>query len=138
MKTQAKDIVKALYNSNILNDTSIAKKFFHPEISLIWNSATDGLSLLNFDDLVQFFQEISRSYIDMRVEVSHILQEDNFVTIRYKYYVKTIENPEEELGIAHFISIWELKDDKLYKGYQISQPVTQKDDTQKSYHRVKV
>jgi|GEM_PF-91957 len=138
MNSQAKEIVKAFYNSDFINDSAVIEHFFHPEVTLIWNSATDGLSILNFDDLTDFFQEVSRSYVDMRIEVSHILQDDNFVTIRYKYYIRTVENPDEELGIAHFIAIWELKDEKLYRGYQISQPVTEKDDTQKSYHRVKV
>ncbi len=57
---------------------------------------------------------------------------------RYKYYIKTPENPDEELGIAHFIAIWEVKDNKLYHGYQVNQPVTDMDDTSESYHRVKV
>tara|TARA_R110000850_G_scaffold80862_1_gene173530 strand:- start:75139 stop:75555 length:417 start_codon:yes stop_codon:yes gene_type:complete len=138
MSTSAKQIVKDFYNADFLKDESVLEKFIHPELTLIWNSTTDGLSILNYDDLADFFTEIRRSYYDMRIEVSHLLQDDSFVTARYKYYIKTLENPDEELGIAHFISIWEIKDDKLYKGYQISQPATEKDDTEKSYHRVKV
>ena len=34
--------------------------------------------------------------------------------------------------------IWEVKDGKLYRGWQVSQPVTDKDDTTESYERVKV
>ncbi len=138
MKTNAKEIVKSFYNSDFIKDASVVEKFVHPDVTLIWNSSTDGLSILNYDDLSDFFQEVRRNYADMRIEISHLLQDENFVTIRYKYYIRPVENPDEELGIAHFITIWELKDDKLYKGYQISQPVTDKDDTQKSYHRVKV
>ena len=138
MKTNAKEIVKSFYNSDFIKDANVVENFAHPELTLIWNSSTDGLSILNYDDLSDFFQEVRRSYADMRIEISHLLQDENFVTIRYKYYIRSVENPDEELGIAHFITIWELKDDKLYKGYQISQPVTKKDDTQKSYHRVKV
>src|SRR5690606_18694773 len=133
-----KKLVKSFYESNFVKEEDIAEKFFHPEITLIWNSTTDGLSILNYDDLVNFFDEVRKSYADMRIELSHLLKDDNFVTARYKYYIRTAENPDEELGIAHFMTIWEIKDDKLYKGYQISQPVTDKDDTQKSYHRVKV
>ncbi len=110
---------------------------FHPEAVLIWNS-DDGLTIMNTEDLIGFFSEIKRTYLDLRIEVSHLLADDNHVTIRYKYYVRTIENPDEELGIAHFIAIWEIKDDKMYRGYQISQPVTDKDDTNESYHKVKV
>jgi hypothetical protein len=134
----AKKLVKAFYESNFVKETDIAEKFFHPELTLIWNSTTDGLSILNYDDMVNFFDEVRISYADMRMELSHLLKDDNFVTARYKYYIRTSENPDEELGIAHFMTIWEIKDDKLYKGYQISQPVTDKDDTQKSYHRLKV
>lgn len=137
MSKKAKQIVRDFYRSDILRDETVMERFFHPELILIWNSA-NGLSIMNFDDIVNFFGEVRRSYNDLRIEVSHLLQDDNHVTIRYKYYIRTMENPDEELGIAHFIAIWEVKDDKLYRGYQVSQPVTDKDDTNESYHRVKV
>lgn len=66
-----------------------------------------------------------------------MLQDGNHVTIRYKYYVSTLENPEEELGISHFIRIWEVKDDKMYRGDLVSQPFTEMDDTTESYHNLK-
>ncbi len=137
MGKSAKEIVRGFYRSNILNDETILEEFFHPELILIWNS-DDGLTIMNTDDLISFFSEIRRTYHDLRIEVSHLLADDNHVTIRYKYYVHTIENPDEELGIAHFIAIWEVKEGKLYRGYQVSQPVTDKDDTAESYHKVKV
>jgi hypothetical protein len=137
MSTDAKEIVRNFYRADILKDDTVLERFMHKDLLLIWNSA-DGLSIMNYDDLVEFFSEVRRSYHDLRIEVSHLLQDDNHITIRYKYYIRTIENPDEELGIAHFIAIWEVKDDKLYRGYQVSQPVTDKDDTTESYHRVKV
>lgn len=137
MSNKAKQIVRDFYRSDILRDDTVLERFFHPELVLIWNSA-NGLSIMNYDDIVNFFSEVRRSYNDLRIEVSHLLADDNQVTIRYKYYIRTMENPDEELGIAHFIAIWEVKDDKLYRGYQVSQPVTDKDDTNESYHRVKV
>ena len=137
MSKKAKQIVRDFYRSDILRDDTVLERFFHPELVLIWNSA-NGLSIMNYDDIVNFFSEVRRSYNDLRIEVSHLLADDNHVTIRYKYYIRTMENPDEELGIAHFIAIWEMKDDKLYRGYQVSQPVTDKDDTNESYHRVKV
>ena len=137
MSRTAKEVVRNFYLADILNDPNTLPNFMHPDMVLIWNSA-DGLTIMNFEDIGDFFAEIRRTYADLRVEVSHLLEDDNHVTIRYKYYVKTIENPEEELGIAHFIAIWEIKDEKLYRGYQVSQPVTDKDDTTESYHKVKV
>ena len=137
MSNRAKEIVRDFYRSDILRDETVMKRFFHPELVLIWNSA-NGLSIMHYDDIINFFGEVRRSYDDLRLEVSHLRADDNHVTIRYKYYIRTMENPDEELGIAHFIAIWEVKDDKLYRGYQVSQPVTDKDDTNESYHRVKV
>lgn len=137
MNKNAKAVVREFYRSDILRDDTVMERFFHPEMILIWNSA-NGLSIMNYDDIVDFFEEVRRSYNDLRIEVSHLLEDDTHVTIRYKYYIRTMENPDEELGIAHFIAIWEIKDNKLYRGYQVSQPVTDKDDTNESYHRVKV
>ncbi len=137
MGKSSKEVVRDFYRSDILKDDTVLEEFFHPDLVLIWNS-DDGLTIMNTDDLIGFFSEIRRTYFDLRIEVSHLLADDNNVTIRYKYYVRTIENPDEELGIAHFIAIWEVKDEKLYRGYQVSQPVTDKDDTTESYHRVKV
>ncbi|MAP81142.1 MAG: hypothetical protein CL526_08645 [Aequorivita sp.] len=137
MSKTAKEVVKDFYNSDILHDNTVLERYFHKDLELLWNSA-DGLSIMNYDDIVSFFEEIRRTYNDLRVEISHILQDDDNVTIRYKYYIRTMENPDEELGIAHFIAIWQIKDDKIYKGYQVSQPVTENDDTNESYHRVKV
>jgi ketosteroid isomerase-like protein len=137
MNTNAKEVVRNFYLADILNDETVLDTFFHPDIVLIWNS-TDGLTILHYDDLKEFLAEVRKTYDDLRVEVSHLLADDDHVTIRYKYYIRTIENPDEELGIAHFICIWEVKDGKLYRGYQVSQPVTENDDTEESYHKVKV
>ena len=133
----AKQTVAQFFSSDILNDSTVLTKYFHKDLVLIWNSS-DGLTIMNYDDIINFFSEIKRTYNDLRIEISHLLEDANHVTIRYKYYVKTIENPDEELGISHFIAIWELKDDKMYRGYQVSQPVTDLDDTTESYHKVKV
>lgn len=137
MSKNAKEVVRNFYLSNILEDDTVLKQYFHPELAFIWNS-NDGLTIMNYEDITSFFSEIRRTYNDLRVEVSHLLADESHVTIRYKYYVRTIENPDEELGIAHFIAIWEIKDDKMYRGYQVSQPVTDMDDTNESYHKVKV
>jgi len=137
MSTSAKEVVKSFFQSDLLNDKTTIEKYFHPELVLIWNSM-DGLTIMNYDDVVSFFDEIQRTYADLRIEMSHLLVDGNHVTVRYKYYIRTIENPDEELGIAHFMCIWEIKDGKLYRGHQISQPVTDLDETSESYHKIKV
>ena len=137
MNNKAKELVRDFYRSDILKDETVLERFFHPQSVLLWNSP-NGLTTMHYNDLVSFFDEVRRSYCDLRLEVSHLLADGNHVTIRYKYYVRIMENPDEELGIAHFIAIWEVKDGKIFRGHQVSQPVTDKDDTTESYHRVKV
>ena len=122
MSISPKQVVKDFHQANIINDETILENYFHKDLVLIWNSA-DGLSIMHYDDLIAFFLEIRRTYNDLRIEISHLLQDGNQVTIRYKYYASTLENPEEELGISHFIGIWEVKGDKMYRGHLLSQPV---------------
>lgn len=136
MMKQAKDIVREFYDSDIANDASIIEKYFHPNAVLTWNGI-EGLTNLGFDKISDFFADIRKNYKELKIEISHLLQDNDTVTIRYKYYVHPIENPDEEIGIAHFICIWEIKDEKLYRGYQVSQPFKDQDEKDNSYEKVK-
>lgn len=121
MSRTAKQMVRGLYTSDFMNDPSVMKKFLHDEAELYWNAST-GFSKLTTADLSKMSTEMGRSFISLRASISHILEDGDQVSIRLTYYVKTIENPDEEVAIIHFIAIWELKDGKLFRGYQISQP----------------
>ena len=135
MSTTPKEVVKNFYEANFIEKDNLAEEFFHPDLLLIWNSAT-GITEMDFSDMVDFFAEIKRSYSDFRVEISHLLAQDNYVTVRYKYHARTMEVPEEEVGIAHFMVIWEVKEGKLFRGYQISQPVLEIDGVKEYYKPV--
>lgn len=76
---------------------------------------------MSIKEFVQKANELSRAYVRSKVRISHIIAEDDLVSVRYSHYVKTIENPREEMLLAHFSTIWQIKDDKLYRGYQMSQ-----------------
>jgi predicted SnoaL-like aldol condensation-catalyzing enzyme len=76
---------------------------------------------MNYDSLLDLSQELSKAYVRSKVRISHILEDNNLVSVRYSHFVKTIENPREEMLLAHFITIWEIKDNKLFRGYQMSQ-----------------
>ena len=76
---------------------------------------------LNKDQIIELSAELSKAYVRSKSDISHIVAEGNTVSLRYSHYVKTIENPREEMLLAHFMVIWEIKDDKLYRGYQMSQ-----------------
>lgn len=121
MSLTGKELVRGLYESDFFNDVSLLEKYLHPEAELYWNAST-GFSKMTYSDIATMSSEMGRSFISLRPSVSHVLEDGNTVSIRLTYYVKTIENPDEEVGIIHFMAIWELKDGKLYKGFQISQP----------------
>jgi len=120
MSKTAKEVVKLFYQTDLINDIEAFSDYLHPEVELNWNSSF-GYNKKGFSDIKSLFKEMSSSFETFKCEISHLLEEDGMVTIRYTYIAKTIERPDKEEVIGHFIAIWELKDDKLYRGYQISQ-----------------
>jgi hypothetical protein len=115
-----KEFVQKFYKSDALIDSEIMKTYLHPDVIVEWNSSK-GFIQLDYNSLLEMANELSRAYVRSKVRISHIITEDDLVSIRYSHYVKTIENPREEMLLAHFSTIWQIKDDKLYRGYQMSQ-----------------
>jgi predicted SnoaL-like aldol condensation-catalyzing enzyme len=73
-----------------------------------------------YQDILDFSDELSKEYIRSKIKISNIIQEGNLVSVRYKHVVKTIENPRDDMLLAKFFAIWEIKDGKLFKGFQMS------------------
>ena len=117
---KAKEIVKNLYKSDALKDSQLLDTFLHPDVSLDWHSSK-GFLQMNREEMLNLANELQKAYDASRVYINHLLEEDGIVTVRYTHYVRTIENPREEMILANFMVIWELKDGKLYRGYQMSQ-----------------
>lgn len=116
----SKKIIQNFYKSDALINADVMKEFLHPEIVLDWNSSK-GFVQLNYDSILDLTQELSKAYVRSKVRISHIISENDLVSVRYSHYVKTIENPREEMFLANFIVIWQLKDYKLFRGFQMSQ-----------------
>ncbi|MFM9987289.1 nuclear transport factor 2 family protein [Flavobacterium sp.] len=120
MKMTAKELVKDFYKSNVFLDSTLLDTYMHPDVSLDWNSSK-GFLQMNKEEMVNIVNQMGKAYHSSRVYITHLLEDNNKVTVRYSHYIKTIENPREEMILAHFIVIWELKDGKLYRGFQMSQ-----------------
>lgn len=120
MSNTPKDLVRSFYEADVLKDTDKLSTFLHPEIELYWNSSF-GFSKKDFNAIKTMFEEMSSSFLSFRTEITHLLSDADTVTVRYTYFAKTIEKPEKEDAIGHFITIWEIREHKLYRGYQISQ-----------------
>lgn len=116
----AKEIVQKFYKSDALIDSDVMKDFLHPDVLLDWNSSK-GFLQLNYNSLLNLSYDLSKAYVRSKVRISQIIAENDMISVRYSHFVKTIENPREEMLLAHFIAIWQIKDNKLYRGYQMSQ-----------------
>ena len=136
MSKSAKDLVRGLYESDFFNDSSVLKKYLHKDAELYWNAST-GFSKMTYKDISDMSSEMGKSFVSLRSSITHLMAEDNQVSIRLTYYIRTVENPEEEVGIIHFMAIWELKNGLLYKGYQISQPSDQDPQNLDAHIRIK-
>ena len=136
MSKSAKDLVRGLYESDFFNDSSVLKQYLHEDAELYWNAST-GFSKMTYSDIADMSSEMGKSFISLSSSISHLIAEDDKVSARLTYYIKTVENPEEEVGIIHFMAIWELKDGLLYKGYQISQPSDEDPHNNDAHIRIK-
>jgi len=116
----AKEIVQEFYKSDVMLDDALVSKLLHHDVVLEWHSSK-GFLKLHHDEIIALSTELSKAYVRSKIRISHILQEKNQVSLRYAHFVKTIENPREEMLMGNFFVIWEIKDDKLFKGFQMSQ-----------------
>src|SRR5690606_38460612 len=133
----AKALVKAFYESDLANDTSVLGTFLHPSCTLHWNSSK-GYHVFQYKDIQALFSDIYKSYDSVRIQISHMLEDGNFVSTRYTLHVRPIKNPDEQQPLAYYMSIWEVKDGKLFKCHEISQLANTSEEYLKSYSKIKV
>ncbi len=115
-----KETVLEFYKPDVLLDRNAVSALLHPEVTIDWNSSK-GFIQMNHDDILALTDDLYKAYTRSKIQISHIIEEGNMVSARYSHFVKTIENPAEEMLLAHFFVIWEVKDGKLYRGFQMSQ-----------------
>jgi len=116
----AKEIVQEFYKSDVLLENETVSKLLHQDVVLEWHSSK-GFLKLKHQDIIDLITELGKAYVRSKSRITHILEDGNTVSVRYSHYVKTVENPREEMLLAHFMVIWELKNNKLFRGYQMSQ-----------------
>ncbi|WP_417876749.1 nuclear transport factor 2 family protein [Winogradskyella sediminis] len=134
----SKAAVKAFYESDLANDPSVVERFFHKDCKLHWTN-NQGIRLLEYNDIIAFFEGTRQSYNHLRFGFTHFIEAESFVTTRHTLYGTTIENPNIETMIAHFSTIWEVKDNKLYRGYEISQHADESDEKgMESYKEINI
>lgn len=114
-----REIVMEFYASDTFLDVQKVQSLLHPEVTLHWNSST-GFLLLDFNQISAMSDQMKQSYVRLKNRISHLVVENDIVMLRYANFVKTIENPREEMHLADFMVVWEVKDGKLFRGFQMS------------------
>ncbi|MBR9913777.1 MAG: nuclear transport factor 2 family protein [Algicola sp.] len=132
----AKELVKKFYDLDLAKADN-AIDFFHEDCQLLWNSS-NGFTALDFEGIQSMLNGLKKAFHSFNYRISHLLEDGNMVTARYTIYVTPIERPEKEDPLAHFISIWEVKDGKLYRGHEISQLADDSSKSLNSYAEIKV
>lgn len=126
-----KKLVSDFLCSAFYKDAEIFKQYIHPKIQVNWNSS-DGFVKLDYNGFYEMTQNMGKSFNELTPEFSHIFCEEDKVCVRFTYHVETLEH-SETIALAHFFSIWEIKDDKLYKAYLMSQPADETTENLFSY-----
>lgn len=120
MGLKTKEVVEQFYQSNFFNNEKVVDDFLHPDVELSWYGTT-GFRKLDKQGIAEISHQLASSFDSLRAEIEKVFSKKDEVAINFTYHVRTIENPDEEMPLGHFIAIWELKDGKLFKGVQISQ-----------------
>ena len=114
-----KKLVQDFYKSEALINATVMDGFLHPEFVLEWHSST-GFLKLNREEFLARTKSIEVSYVRSKAKISQIISVKEMVSVSFSYHVKTMENPREEMLLAHVMVMWEVKDNMLYRGYQMS------------------
>lgn len=115
-----KKIVVDFFKSDFYLNEATFKKFIHPAIEIKWNGST-GFSQLNYDSFKNRVLEMGKSYKKLFPRISHVISDNNKVCIRFLMLVELPELEETE-QLADFMSIWEIKNNQLWRGFIVSNP----------------
>ena len=115
----AKKIVKGFLDSDVFVDPKVFGDFMHKDFVMHWH-ASSGYREFNYKDYLRLTEAVSSSYVSTRSEVSHLIGEKDQVVARFTVFVKTLENPQEEIPVGYFISIFRLSEEKIIEVQQTS------------------
>jgi hypothetical protein len=121
MSAAAKKIVKGFLNSDVFVNLEEFDNYIHKGLKMHWH-ASSGYREFDYDDYHRLCQSTSSSYESMRSEVTHLLGDKNEVVAKFRVYVRTNENPREEIPVGDFISIFKLENDQIIEVHQSSHP----------------
>ncbi|WP_445712991.1 nuclear transport factor 2 family protein [Flavobacterium sp.] len=113
--------IEFLYKEDGIRNAAFLDTLLHDDFILEWDSS-EGNLFLKKSAIINLANELKQNYEDSFMEISHFIEENNQIVVKYNHKVTTIENPKEFFLIAKVVAIWEFEGDKIKKGYQISKP----------------
>jgi hypothetical protein len=121
MSATAKKIVKNFLDSDVFVHPEAFSSHLHPDLKVHWH-ASSGYREFNYEDYFRISQSTASSYESIRSEITHMISEKDEVAVRFTVYVRTVENPREEIPIGYFISIFRTLEGKIVEIHQTSHP----------------
>lgn len=121
MSATAKKIVKSFLDSDVFVDSQSFANHLHKDLKVHWH-ASSGYREFSYEDYYRISQSTSTSYESMRSEISHMISDKDEVAARFTVFVRTVENPREEIPIGYFVSIFKTLDGKIVEIHQSSHP----------------
>jgi len=121
MSAAAKKIVKSFLDSDVFVNPELFGGFIHPDFKMHWH-ASSGYREFDYGDYFRITELTAPSYESMRSEVSHMISDKDEVAARFTVFVRTVENPQEEIPVGYFISIFKLSENKIIEVHQTSHP----------------
>jgi len=125
MSARTKKIVTNFLDSEVFVQANHFESFFHKDFKMHWH-ASSGYREFDYEEYQRIAQATAASYESMRTEISHMISEKNEVAARFTVYVRTLENPREEVPVGYFISIFKIEDEKIIEIHQTSHPSQEK------------
>lgn len=113
--------IEFLYKEDGIRNVDFLSDLLHDDFILDWDSSQGNVKM-NKSDIINLAKELKNNYVDSIMEISHLIEENNTIVVKYNHKATTIENPKEIVLIAKFVVIWEFESNKIKKGYQISKP----------------
>jgi len=113
--------IEFLYKEDGIRDKQFLNTLIHDDFRLEWDSSS-GNSILDKNFILNLSEVININYEISYFEISHLIEENNQIVVKYNHKVATIENPKEIMLIAKVVAIWSFQEGKIIDGYLISKP----------------
>ena len=113
--------IEFLYKEDGIRDKQFLNTLIHDDFRLEWDSSS-GNSILDKNFILNLSEVINTNYEISYFEISHLIEENNQIVVKYNHKVATIENPKEIMLIAKVVAIWSFQEGKIMDAYLISKP----------------